>query len=293
MIYLTYNQQGLQDGLGAQLQRVLSIYLICHQYNFGYIHTPIVTHQHGITSEVLQQFNQMICLPSASTHPVGKIRYMSSCQPKVIEHMDQDQLIKITFAHQYIDSHPELLLQPFPYQFSWIDQQIGHPVKIAVHIRRGDVTKNQNQERFVSVEYYLECLEQLTTMLTQAKVDHTINIYSQQALQSELPRGDLLPPDEGDVREMEAQGGYGGRNSPQLYLDQDINQTFQALVNADILFTGFSSLSYSAAMLRRKGCVLYTPFWHQYAPSAIRLEQASDVLVNRSRILGSLGLEVC
>ena len=40
-IYLTYDNQTLQDGFGAQALRILGIYSIAKTFRFGYIHSPI------------------------------------------------------------------------------------------------------------------------------------------------------------------------------------------------------------------------------------------------------------
>ena len=278
MIYLTYDQQGLQDGLGAQIQRVLSIYWICKQHSFGYIHTPIVTNREGTTTKDLAQFNQSMMLPSDQCSPI-RVKKMSSFNLGLIkhyEHQRDDLLIKITFAHQYIDSHPEILSQPFPYRFNWIEETLCTPTNIAVHIRRGDVTPTQNNQRFVDFKYYLDCFIHLETILTQSNISYVLHIYSQGELRSEL--------------------GTFGRDLTKiknisLHLDEDINDTFRAFVNADVLLTGFSSLSYAAAMLRRKGCVLCTPFWHQYSNNAICLKKPEDILSNHSKIISALKID--
>ena len=62
-------------------------------------------------------------------------------------------------------------------------------------------------------------------------------------------------------------------------------KSFIDLVNADILFAGFSSFSYSAAMLRRKGVVLYCKYWHNYSKKNILVVDSKSIYENREKIL--------
>jgi hypothetical protein len=41
MLYLTYDNTKQTDGAGAQLQRIISLYLIAKGLNLKYIHSPI------------------------------------------------------------------------------------------------------------------------------------------------------------------------------------------------------------------------------------------------------------
>jgi hypothetical protein len=47
-----------------------------------------------------------------------------------------------------------------------------------------------------------------------------------------------------------------------FYIDEDLKDTFTALVGSDILVTSRSSFSYIAAILN-DGEIYYLPFWHK------------------------------
>lgn len=270
MIYLTYDNQGCQDGFGAQAQRILSIYWIARRMKWQYIHTPIVKCEHNISREELNKFNQLILLPSDNKiNEVSKSIQMRQLNVRQIMKYvsSQNIVIKITFAHNYIDSNSYLLSQPYPYSFTWIQDQINNPINIVVHIRRGDVTETQNSQRYISLDYYMSCLGELKSIMENRKIKYQIHIHSD-GESSVL--GDQKFP-------------LGGLSS--WHINENLPETFQSFVNADILFAGFSSLSYTATFLRKKGCVLYPPFWHQYSTQAICLRNSTDVMLNQETIL--------
>lgn len=271
MIYLTYNNQACQDGIGAQIQRILSIYWIAKIHQWGYVHSPILATEHNITFSTIERFNANLQLPS-DLYPQGaQVINMAMINVEIIKRKHlckQDVLFRITFAHRYLDYHREILSQPYPYQFPWVQKDVQDPLVIAVHIRRGDVSPTQNKERYVPLQYYMDCLTNLQQILMTAHMPYRIHIHSEQSIKQELTHSPA------------------GLHSELIWhLDEDVNETFTAFVNADILFTGFSSLSYAASLIRQKKCLLYTPFWHQYSHQAIRLDTPNDILTYQLSIL--------
>ena len=120
-----------------------------------------------------------------------------------------------------------------------METQLQQPLTIAVHIRRGDVTTTENNSRYIPLSFYLECMENLSEMFQT--FPHRIELYS-----------------EGNISTEFAQYQERLNRIPYLsfHIDTDIVQTFQALVNAEILIAGHSSLSFSATMLKQKGVTI-------------------------------------
>jgi hypothetical protein len=253
MIYLTYNNNGCQDGVGAQAQRILTIYLISQHLGWQYIHTPIIACEHNLDSTSLCQFNQSLQLPSSDSLPKHfRLIFQTTINVPQIQRMahrfNGDFLVKITFAHNYLDQNVFLLDHPFPHVFSWVDSILHLPRILAIHIRRGDVSSTQHQERYIPWEKYQQCIKCLQQSIV---VPYQIHLYSENSIRSEI------------LSSME---------SIIFHLDESVPQTFQALVNADLLVAGFSSLSYAASLLRRKGLILHPPYWHQYSTHALNWE---------------------
>lgn len=269
MIYLTYDNLKLQDGIGAQTQRILSIYIIAKLHGWGYIHTPIIAVPHNITNDTLNVFNKDTHLPSDSLmdHHIIPMEFININKIKRCHSSSKNVIFRITFAHNYIDTHFDILSKPFPYRFDWIETNINDPISIMIHVRRGDVSQTQNNNRFVDLKYYTDCATQLHELLTQSGLQHNIHIHSEKSIMDEFTN---IP------------------DYIKLILDEPVNTVFRSFVNADILFTGFSSLSYSAMMLRRKGCVLYTPFWHRYPNQMICVNSPNDITLNYVKIVSCI-----
>ena len=75
MLYLTYDNVAHTDGAGAQLQRIVSIYLISKFYNIGYVHQPITRMEYqGLKAieenkfdpQQIDDYNKLFLLPSTS-----------------------------------------------------------------------------------------------------------------------------------------------------------------------------------------------------------------------------------
>ena len=224
MIYLTYDNLKLQDGIGAQTQRILSIYWITKIYGWKYIHTPILNVSHNVSVSVLNTFNNDIQLPSDPLldHQIILMEFINIDEIKKYQSSLVNVVFKITFAHNYIDTHVDILSQLFPYRFDWVETKTNYPLLIAIHVRRGDVSRTQNKDRFVGLKYYLDCAMQLHKLMTQSRIRHNIHIHSETSIMDEVIN---IP------------------NYIKLDVDEPVNLVFQSFVNADILFTGFSSFS--------------------------------------------------
>ena len=171
------------------------------------------------------------------------------------------------FAHPFIDQTDQIVSQPFPYSFDWITHQIGNPLVIAIHIRRGDVSMTNNSQRYIPIEWYVDCLQQLTSILHQSGHAYQVQVYSQNLSSNESH-----------------QLQYATSTSTGIVWKMDCNviETFKALVNADVLIAGFSSLSYSASFLRHKGLVIHPKYWHQYSNHSIEFSgQLSEKMINQ------------
>lgn len=121
-----------------------------------------------------------------------------------------------------------------------------------------------NTFRFVELSHYLEYLKFIKQILVKP---YKIHLFSQEEIRKEIHTMKDFDPD------------------IILHIDEDVVETFKCLVNCDILFTGRSWFSYSAAMLRRKGIVLYNPFWHSYPKKHLCVQDPSDIIKNQEIIL--------
>lgn len=266
MYYLAYNH-ALRDGAGAQVQRILSIFLIAHKYHFGYVHRPFITTEHGFDQRLLKRFNSLVEFSSHEEcqefdYTIEIIFFTREILNQLLQIRTNKKILLIVSNCPMIDHEPAILNDLYPVRFSWVVEELNDVIQIAFHIRRGDVTKTQIQERYVDISYYLDCIEALKTIFPQKSYE--IHLFSQHNILSELK--DVDP----DIL---------------FHIDEDVVDSFKFLVNCDLLFSGYSSFSYSASMLRRKGIVLYKQFWHSFSPKALCIDSADDIVRYKDRIL--------
>lgn len=270
MLYVTYNDRGLQDGVGAQVQRIFSLFLLAKRFNLPYIHTPILETEHNVDKDTLALFNSLTALPS--------VQNKQSCTTVVTPFFDlaslrahqrgtNHVLVKLKFLHKYIDAHPEVVEPPFPHVFPWVETKLSPVIQIAVHIRRGDVSKDTNADRYIDFSYYRDCIQELHTLMGERP--HAFHIYSEGAIREEIANANLP--------------------NATPHIDESVVEAFQGFVNADIFLAGFSSLSYSASLIRAKGIVLYPhSFRHAYPTRNLCVRQPSDIGGFREPILHAL-----
>jgi hypothetical protein len=272
MYYLTYNNED-RAGAGAQVQRILSLFLLAKHYNIGYVHTGFITQEHEFTEDVLAQFNNLFELSGYNKQDFDETIHAQHFTEGIVSFIrdnpqpNKDILIVIPGAHLFIDSNPWLLNDVYPIRFSWIQETLDPETQVAFHIRRGyDVSQTVNADRFVEVSVYFDYIKELRNIIAKP---HKFHIFSKKEI---LPELDAIHIDEDVV----------------LHIEEDVMETFKFLVNCDVLFAGPSSFSYSAAMLRRKGVVLYNPFWHSYPEKCVCLSHPEDVHRYKERILQNL-----
>ncbi|MCI8672483.1 MAG: hypothetical protein HFI89_03175 [Lachnospiraceae bacterium] len=122
-------------------------------------------------------------------------------------------------------------------------------IHIAVHVRRGDVTKNSSnpniQMRWLDLCYYEEILKQIVLYLSEKNVH--IYIFSQ------------------DIKEVT--DSFSAFPNVHFCLDMNEQDTFWHLTQADVLIISKSSFSYKPALLSSGVVIAPKCFWHGYPES--------------------------
>ncbi|MDC0948625.1 hypothetical protein OAS86_04700 [Gammaproteobacteria bacterium] len=104
----------------------------------------------------------------------------------------------------------------------------------AVHIRRGDVNPQRHPKRYLPNAHYRRLIDQI-----RAVGPTRVQIFSESNFVESLD----------DFSDCE------------LHLDTPLQQTWRAMIDADVLVMSHSSFSYVPALYNR-GTVIYSPFWH-------------------------------
>jgi hypothetical protein len=306
MLYLTYNNTAHTDGAGAQLQRILCIYLCAKHskelfgFQVGYIHTPLLkldyqglqcletnSEDHALVNRWNENFN----IPSdplpVSYHTIET----SDLLPSVIrQYRDypEDILFKVTYAHRTIDAVPSILQTKI--SLPWLQTTLQSPLKIAVHVRRGELMVVESA-RMLPNSYYIQCLQSLIQLLTNFSLPFEIHLHTEvptkafevtpthHGILERIPNSLTIDPSQNRIEEFNV--------IPNLYyhINEDPIKTLQDLTNSDILLASRSSFSYVAGILKPKGAVLFHPFWHGLSPDWIPIKSAADIVLYTNQIL--------
>lgn len=219
---INYTIKGKNDGFGAQYQAIMSGIALCKYKNYNYIHTPMKEIEHGADPIELNKF-------------IGIPKHNNLKNQKIDKH---EQYSREVHCSSNPDKYytPEVLKIISDYYYSTPKPTIKNKNYIAIHIRRGDVSESSYQERFVDNNYYLK----LAKRMKKQYPNKEIKIFSQGK--------------EEDFAELS--------KFCTLELNTDLQYTFHSMVEASVLITAKSSLSYAAALIN-KNKIYYIPFHHK------------------------------
>ena len=122
-----------------------------------------------------------------------------------------------------------------------------------MHVRRPNLHDNRIEGADTPDQLFLSVIDQLR--LTYKDQNPLFHLHSQGTIENfkQYHTGDVV-----------------------LHLNESVEDSFCAMVLADVLVTGASSFSYTAALLS-DGIVYYIPFWHSPLPHWISVYE----LLNR------------
>ena len=221
------------DGFGAQYHAIISGIAYAAQENLVYVHSPLkaLGSQHGGN---VQELNAFIGIPP------GK-------PPKNIDEMKEEAYSEtVHLSENPSEYYTEDVVDKIRKYYYGSKKPNISPPDIAIHIRRGDVTREKNRSevegpfggnRYVENSDYKKIIE----MLEKKYPEYNISIFSQGS--------------ENDFADLAS-------NKVTFRLNEDLTSTFHSLVTAKVLVTSISSLSYSAAILN-ENTVYYMSFWHK------------------------------
>lgn len=115
---------------------------------------------------------------------------------------------------------------------------------IAVHIRRGDVSLTSYADRYLDFEYYKNAIDTAVADLNLSYEEVTLYIFS-----------------EGEPQDFEYFNIYP---NVKLCLDWDSKKSFLHMVYADVIITGISGFSVSAAILSDGKRYVYKDYFTAY-----------------------------
>lgn len=307
MLYLTYDNNKKTDGAGSQLQRIISIYMIAKYYNVGYIHTSLSKLDYqGLqcleanTCEPLQldMYNMYFNLDSDS--PSNEIEFDETYESEIthdiiMQYKDTPKniLLKITAAHNMTDANPDIFNKA-P-KFDWVSNSLFTPLRIAIHVRRGELFV-VDSHRMLPNSYYIDCMRSLKCILDTHNIPFEFHLYtevvkepihitpSHHGISNRTTHTITIRPEDSHIED------FNCFDSIHYHINESPVDTLIDLINSDILLASRSSYSYVAAILKKKGLVLFHPFWHSLSNHWIPVYSANDIINNTERILSAIKL---
>ena len=276
MLYLTYCSN-LHDGFGAQYQRILGVYSICKEYNYGYIHTKF--------QDIEYQGLQALELNKNDTN------YVKACNERFL--LENTHTVPSTFDKiikkdlnlqdlQALDHSLDILVQyKFPYVISDKITNIYKHVSgiytphlpknqiftIGLHVRRGELNV-VSTDRLLPNSYYIDIAKNISRMLDEENINYVIELYTEVAskvikvtpthvgIKKRIHKAKSITPESSAISDFDILPNL------QRYINENMFDTFDRMINCDILVASKSSFSACAAYLKTDGFTIYHPFWH-------------------------------
>jgi hypothetical protein len=225
-----------QDGFGAQLQGIIGYAVLAEMTGAKFVYTPFTSMEHnyindpGFLSSKEKLINFVGNFPTVDQYP-GLISPVLGTEwycDNQIQQCAKSKILKKIKTVFRANKNP--------------DYFANGKFNIALHIRR----PNSHDTRLAGADVPDQTFLNIMQSLQQQYIgkDYILHIYSQGAAKS-------------FVRFQQ--------DKVQLHLNESIEDTFTALVYADVLVTSPSSFSYTAGLLSN-GEVYYMPFWHPPLP---------------------------
>jgi hypothetical protein len=297
-IFLTYDNEACQDGIGAQIQRIVSVYAISRTLRIGYIHSGILDFDSQVfhKSNILQKKYDIAkwsslfttdlkteeSLPRHYSIKVRSIKYGWGLKilNVVFGKLKILLLVKVSSPRFFTDKYPDSLLYT-PEIFSLKNYEnvgIKTIFKVAIHIRQGELALSQFADRYLPLEYFERVLSKVLPVLEQLDIKYEV-IIPQENTKNRIPITDpkiiksnaldpnnpfIIPSGDGFVEISQET-----LNSSMAYLlaskwleTADPFLDFLQLANADLLILSKSSFSFLAGLCNPKSIKIFHKFWH-------------------------------
>jgi len=245
---------GKEDGVGAQVQAVLSTILVARKFGFTYVHTPFNRIGHNELGDDWEiKWEHFFNLGKDEAN-------INELQSRLIQRVHVTRLKEIVNRPNtlYIVKHCHRFADAYPNGYSSLKDQFidkyhsfskesiksfyePRKVNVAIHIRRGDVSKEITPRRYTDNFYYKSLLQKALSAINDLGLNASVHLYSQ---------GEVC-----DFHELK-----------DVHINYHLNEcpftTFYNLTTPDILIMAKSSFSYSAALFSN-AIKIYEPFWHK------------------------------
>lgn len=300
-LFLTYDNSLVIDGVGAQIQRIVSVYGVSRLIKASYLHAPLIDFDPQIFTdstyaERLLEIDKWNSLFRSDLLPYEQ------CNRDLIFHTNNigvRRLKILNFLSRFSKSriickmgNPRKITDKFPNILNTASELICFPLnegelakdsegfKIVVHIRQGVLALSQFKDRLLPLSHYEKVLVTVTRLLNSLGIQYQILIPQEggqtrklSIANSNLIQSMAIDPDNSQVK-VNNDGTVtlihespDLESTPILFKAKWLDPTsafsdFELMLNADLLVTSKSSFSFLAGLINRKAIKIYAPFWH-------------------------------
>lgn len=295
-LILVYDAEKLKDGLGAQIQRILSVkalseYLGSSFENFEIVDydTQIFNHENFIEKKLV--INKWKGLLKVDCVKYKRRSITININPKRIIILYIFRFfakifftpirIKIAFPGILIDKNPIIYKNCGKYLNSMsLNKRNSDYLKIVVHIRRGEALLSQFRDRYLPYGYYENILKSLISELDQLNLKYEIVLLSEKITNPILDQNDpkvinsIKSDKNNSFLSRLSDGNYFLSDEPiesskfpilstcELKKNNDPFSDFKLMCESDILIISKSSFGFTAGILNSQALKIYKPFWH-------------------------------
>ena len=296
-IFLAYDNDKLQDGYFAQLQRQMAIYAISRKYHFRYLHFPILhirSHQVDLFQEdfeikkYLQTHNPEYELISdkLTGNVISKLKLdcpgLLNIYQILIKNIFKKGEIIVSISNPYkiMEHH----VSAYKYAVNYLNSKLKQNFlenDVVMHIRMGinssHITPGENSTRVLNMEYFVKIAKSIKSRELDVNPLRLL-IYTDAPEKDEI----YIPSVENSAKWQEF--GYRKNSKGGIVVEghkfDEITSLFDgnfkiirggnpndavtSMRNARYLIMSRSSMSYVGALLNYAGEVFYPPnFWHK------------------------------
>ena len=266
------------DGVGAQLQRIYSLYALARSLHVKYVHTPMeeVGYQGflplltgTIEPDFAARYNAFFSLPSDEfdLENCERVRTMDQLDQATVERYrkyaadaGRPVLLQGLSGYGYTDTHPEcyrVVRTVSPYR----NHRAGGPIRVCVHVRRGDNVPDRKDRRYrwLPNEYYLRVCGAVVETLQKQDAPFIVRLHTEMPARNYT----IHPGIPGLYFRLEQPSIVGPRDSaledfdvlPNLetVLNVEAREALDDFATADVLILSCSSFSYLGGLLNPHG----------------------------------------
>jgi hypothetical protein len=294
---VTYDQGGT-DGVGSQLARVYGLYALSRALHIKYVHTPLGEVRYQGLMPMLTgrsdpdfeaRYNAFFALPSDDFDLEGceKIRAHSLTEDRFDRHLEyalatrRPILLQAHDAYGYLDRHPtayQAVHAVSPYR----DHQAAGPVRVCVHLRRGDML-DDGRSRWLPNSYFLRACRPVIEALRDRGVPFVVRLHSElpprpytlypdhPGLYIALERPTTIDPAQYALEEFEQLPNL------EVVLNVEPQAALDDFATADVLIPARSDLGFLGGLLNVHGLVVGVPSYHACPPDWLVADQHGNL----------------